>query len=867
MDTLSRVASTIVGGRRAVSPRIALLALSGWLLAAPCWSQASAPQAPQAARPSPDATDDQALTAAWTTARLAAARLEFPAAETRLRSLLNVKAGGARPGPAMASALGMDLAMVVAHQGRLAEAKTLLRSVGPIITQSGSPIDTARLAAYEAQIALIEGDFAAGQAQAQRAVALWRAIAEAANKNQRGLVTDPSGSPLVADAELALALNLEAVAALRGGDSASAAVRASEALVILDRAASAPPWWRADILATLGEANGQLGRLSAAEQYLRTAIAQRQRLFGNGPATMRAWLGLGRAYQTEALDNNAILAFREAIAIATTLPRQRALISDEDLIPLAQAVYRQAQGTLSPRDRQGLLGELFAAFQLSRSQDRDHLSNVAAARMASDQPALQALLAKLDDTRLDIALIRSDLSKAELLPDASVTATQIADLTARLAQATTSANTLSAQIAQSFPQYHALVQPPAYPLDAVRSRLAPDEAVAMFLVGRTTAFLLLVRRDGLTLAPINAGQSALADAVRTLRRGLEIEGRSVAEFDLTASHHLYTTLFSGAAVGLSGISRLTIVPADVLAALPFSVLVSAPPATGDYAAAHWLVRDHRISQAPSLASFMYLRSTRLAAPAPRSLLAIANPSLSGTQPGASVMSQAFAGCRLTQTVEPQLLRSLTPLPETEREVRAVAAAIAGTDATILAGNAATEPQLLQTDMGQYRVLYFATHGLVPGELQCQTQPGLVLSPPAGAPASAHDDGFLDASEISALKLRANLVVLSACNTASPGAKALGTGSLSGLADAFVVAGARSVLATHWQVPSNATAQLMQQTFAVLSRNPGLGTDGALQDAQKAAIANPQTAHPFFWGAFVVIGDGAGQPLATQGAGQ
>jgi CHAT domain-containing protein len=146
--------------------------------------------------------------------------------------------------------------------------------------------------------------------------------------------------------------------------------------------------------------------------------------------------------------------------------------------------------------------------------------------------------------------------------------------------------------------------------------------------------------------------------------------------------------------------------------------------------------------------------------------------------------------------------------------------------------------------------------MLPGELHCQAQPGLVLSPPTGAAAAANADGLLTASEIAGLKLNARLVVLSACNTAAGGGSRFGGGALEGLADSFFNAGAHAVLASHWEVPSAATTSLMTGLFENLSRDPTHDTAEALRQAQLRLIAQDATAHPFDWAAFTLIGDGA-----------
>jgi CHAT domain-containing protein len=167
---------------------------------------------------------------------------------------------------------------------------------------------------------------------------------------------------------------------------------------------------------------------------------------------------------------------------------------------------------------------------------------------------------------------------------------------------------------------------------------------------------------------------------------------------------------------------------------------------------------------------------------------------------------------------------------------------------------ATEPRFRAMPLGEYRVLYFATHGLLPTALRCQSEPALVLSPPAVQATSRDADGALDASEVAQLHLNADLVVLSACNTATAAGQ-FGGESLSGLAGAFFHAGARSVLASHWEVPSAQTVQLMTGLFERLGPSLNGSIAEALRQSQLALIAKPETAHPFFWAAFTLIGDG------------
>jgi CHAT domain-containing protein len=263
-----------------------------------------------------------------------------------------------------------------------------------------------------------------------------------------------------------------------------------------------------------------------------------------------------------------------------------------------------------------------------------------------------------------------------------------------------------------------------------------------------------------------------------------------------------------------------------------------------------------VSQVPSARAYISLRQAgRVRQTPPRPFLGLGDPLLTGsTSSGGTAALEALAvSCRENSPVAPALLRGLAPLPDTAEEVRTVAAALGGGADSVLLGAAASESALRAHPLDQYRILYFATHGLLPGELHCQAEPGLVLSPPAAAARNTEEDGLLEAGEVATLRLNADLAVLSACNTAAAGGGHFGGGALEGLADAFFNAGARAVLASHWEVPSAATAGLMTGVFQRFGRDGGLAE--ALRQSQLERIGDPKTAHPFYWAAFTLIGVG------------
>jgi CHAT domain-containing protein len=151
------------------------------------------------------------------------------------------------------------------------------------------------------------------------------------------------------------------------------------------------------------------------------------------------------------------------------------------------------------------------------------------------------------------------------------------------------------------------------------------------------------------------------------------------------------------------------------------------------------------------------------------------------------------------------VRQLPPLPETADELRAIARTLGASDHDLLLGQRASEPVLRQMPLDLYKIVEFATHGLVSGQLKGLAEPALVLTPPPQA--TPDDDGLLTASKIATLKLNADWVVLSACNTAADDGTP-DAGGLSGLAKAFFYAGARALLVSHWPARSKATVSLV-----------------------------------------------------------
>jgi len=454
---------------------------------------------------------------------------------------------------------------------------------------------------------------------------------------------------------------------------------------------------------------------------------------------------------------------------------------------------------------------------------------------------------------LDGALVKA----ASRLP-ADRRSAEEASLRSALADVSRRLDSLDARIAAEFPAYGELSNPRPLTMDAARELIASDEALLVFLVTDDASWLWVLRHDDIALYRIAMGAKALAEEVTALRASLEPQRNpKLAPFPAARAYALYQKLIGPAEPLLTGVHHLLIVPDGALQSLPMTILVTKPPQQDperpeDHREIAWLARNYAVTVLPAVSSIRALREFGNAEHASAPFLGIGDPLLNGKSgPTTGTLVSFFHGT----TAEVEEVRRLSPLPETAAELHTIAKTLGGSEADLLLGARASEPVLRQMPLDRYRVIEFATHGLVSGELKGLAEQALVLTPPAKA--SPDDDGLLTASKIATLKLNADWVVLSACNTAA-GDGTREAGGLSGLAKAFFYAGARSLLVSHWRAWSGATVKLTIGTFAELASDPSIGRAEALRRAMMAMLdpqSSPEFAHPLAWATFVLAGEG------------
>jgi CHAT domain-containing protein len=554
-----------------------------------------------------------------------------------------------------------------------------------------------------------------------------------------------------------------------------------------------------------------------------------------------------------------------------------------------------------PLYRSGLLVRASAAWQLEQRRTGSQPSyadeGFAAAQIATQSKAAAAI------TQMAARFSASDDALGQLVRQAQDLSYrwQALDrqLTSQFAERATDANArremrteldqigrelagLDKRIVAEFPQYAELVQPSTLKIADVQKLLGANEAVLTFLVGSAETYVWAIASDRTAWQRLQLGERAIAEKVARLRKGIEVpqfqkglRGATGELFDLALAYELYSDLIAPVEEALEGKRNLLIVPSGPLTSLPFHLLVTEPPAKPitaldqipEYRNAQWIIGRFAISLLPSVVNLKALRGFSKIEQASKPLVGFGNPKFrqneSETEANASQEKVASAGktrayASYFHGARPDLMvlrQGLAPLPETANELRVVAKRLGAPESDIHLGVAASEATVKSMDLRPYRVVYFATHGLVAGEVDGLAEPALALSLPNEQ--TALDDGLLTASEVAQLKLNADWVVLSACNTAAgdkPGAEAL-----SGLARAFFYAGARALLVSHWRVQSDAAARLTASTFETLQKDQSIGRAEALRRAMLAMIedtTNPWNAYPDFWGAFSVVGENA-----------
>lgn len=452
---------------------------------------------------------------------------------------------------------------------------------------------------------------------------------------------------------------------------------------------------------------------------------------------------------------------------------------------------------------------------------------------------------------------------------------------------------IDAMLRTEFPDYFALVRPEPLTVEQTAALLTPDEAILLAVPTEFGTHVMALTSDGATWARSEWTHEEIGDAVRRLRWDVgatviaspeEIAAWSVTQeqglaFDRNTAHALYEQIVAPVRPALLGRTQLFVASGRALSSLPFALLVVDPPQGSDsdgeaLRSTHWFANDFALTHIPSVQSLQLLRQVeeRSVGGAAQIFAGFGDPALGGVAQtrgvnrggnAAPAANAVFTHQRSRSGVgiaDVQELSLMSRLPGTAIELNNMRAALGAPPSAVKLSDQATETAVRTADLSNTRIIAFATHGLTAYELGDFAEPGLVFTPPQEA--SERDDGYLTASEVATLRLNADWVILSACNTAA-GDGNQGSQGLSGLARAFFYAGARNLLASHWPVNDEVAAAITVRTIELARNDAQLSRAQAFQQAMREIRddASHDTdefswAHPYFWAPFILIGDGA-----------
>ncbi|MCT2559398.1 CHAT domain-containing protein [Tsuneonella sp. YG55] len=412
-------------------------------------------------------------------------------------------------------------------------------------------------------------------------------------------------------------------------------------------------------------------------------------------------------------------------------------------------------------------------------------------------------------------------------------------------------------------------------LAEVKSVLRDGEAYVRFnVIGDRIFGILIDTAKSHTIRPAQDVDDVLIVSKR-LRDSIDggIAYGRVPEFSVTNAVVLYRILFGEVDAHIETKSDLVVDGGQVLNGLSPAVLVTDPTAVLqftrqadklDYTNVAFLAKRLTTSVAISPRSFV---ASRTLSPSRAALPLIGFASPDPLPPGAATQDLIRVGpCLLTPATIGELTNRFAPIPA--REIQLAATALQVGRAPVVSNTSFTDTAVLKMgasggDLSNYKVLHFATHGLTEGQFGCPDAPAALLTS-LGAGGS---DMLLSFDEVARLRLDANLVVLSACETASAiGERALQLSgeaqpgaTLEGLVRAFFSANARAVMATYWESSNRGDSEVFMQRFYASGRTNNIAT--ALNTAQRELMSVQSSSHPFFWGGFFVVGDTDNSMLA------
>ncbi|WP_204112393.1 CHAT domain-containing protein [Shimia biformata] len=535
--------------------------------------------------------------------------------------------------------------------------------------------------------------------------------------------------------------------------------------------------------------------------------------------------------------------------------------------------WANSQPELTP---EGIRDDVFFMVQRGKSSVAAKALQQAALRQEAGNPRLAALLRRRQDMTDRQKEDQTILSEAVGQSGRKAEVT-IETIKARMDATRAEIDRLDREIEEESPSFKELTNPRPMTRAEVQDALGEDEALILTLTGFYETYVWAISKDSADWTVVYMAESEIASKVKLLRQMLDVTSAnrsaaaldddisaSVDEFDRHLAHELYVQFLKPLEHVFGDARHLITVVDGPLTSLPLAVLVGdAPEGENNNADAlrdtDWLIRRYALTTLPNVSSLRALRRSAANLPTggtSQPFVGFGDPIFRyrevapGEATGMIEEQAGFHGRGVFEKVSE--VARLAQLPNTRTELRRLAQLTGVGDEALYLGAAASETAVKKADLSGAEILAFATHGLLAGGLDGLEEPALVFTPPETP--SEDDDALLTASEAAELKLSAKLIILSACNTAgsdgTPGAE-----GLSGLARAFIYAGARSILVSHWPVDDYATSVLTTGMVGEMANGTSRGEALRQSILKLMNDDDPRHTHPRYWAPFVLVGEG------------
>ena len=536
---------------------------------------------------------------------------------------------------------------------------------------------------------------------------------------------------------------------------------------------------------------------------------------------------------------------------------------------------------------------------------QEALGESSARAAASYDAELSALVRQEQDMHKQIQALQENLSDALMTPPGQQDVQGLNALKTTMDGMEKARNAILAEINKRFPKYAGFTNPQPVTIGQVRGTLHPNEALISIFTAGGKSYIWAVPKHGenrFSVAPL--GRRTLRQTVTHLRKALDPNPHTLGDipaFDLIEAHRLYRMLLKPVEPAWKDAKDLLITISGPLDQLPLSLLPTEPVELSSkkeelfahYREVPWLIRKFSVTMLPSVNSLVTLRSLPESDPKRKVFAGFGDPifnleqlAMDGSSKPTAPMNQQTTsenirpagpgiklqvrGVRITgkghlddEKMISSQLDQLDRLPDTAEEIRSIAKVLdADKGGNVFLGKDFSHHRLKMMNLSDRRVIAFATHALVPGDLDGLDQPALAFSSPVVT--GEKEDGLLTMDEILKLKLNADWVVLSACNTGASDGK--GAEAVSGLGKAFFYAGTRALLVTMWSVETTSARKLVTGIFQAQEENKALSRAQALRKSMLNLIDNETLkeettgkiaasyAHPLFWAPFVIVGD-------------